>query len=675
MNKVSGTMVVILTCLLLSYGFCATFTSFTINNGSRYTNSLKLVLSLNATASEMRFSCDKNNWTEWFNYSNTAEFTLSPKYGCSIEDGNKIIYAQVRDADGNAELNSWIVLDRTEPSKPRNLIAKRDGNSITLSWSASIDSSGIEKYLIFVEERWKEIKNYYAHVDGNQTRWQHSASERRKYCYKILAIDKAGNSSPYSDETCVLTASTPPEIEIVLLDSEGNSRDINGTSYFSSEEVLIKVLSDVDLNTVSGYITLGSEKEGLSFTGSGKEFIATYKLKSFNGTAKVYVLAKDYLDFNSEAEKSFVVDSVKPELDLEKVVQISDRSILLKASFSTDVTKLYLRMLGKLYLFEDFSIDANTNKAYLETEVDISDAKEEIIKASLTAEDRAKNTTTLDFEIIVLLNAHEKVKDIKRLKEFIEQYLEEIRKLALVEQPEVEAELAANSALIANIEEDIEKKRYANARSLIKKVKRSLEEIYQKRIIINIIEKLDINYQEDKEVYYSELSGYFERIPKDVKELWNSLAISREISKVEIIKDGNRYFRVVVKLTIKNLNDSSLGPFWVIEFIPKRISKTFSDVNANTVMKLRKDDPIVAIPVRELSSSDVFEVIYAGPLTESARESFQVNPDDFFIPVPTRNPSTNVNFVHVYQKPSLAPLAIALIIMASLYLFYRRVKK
>ncbi|MEM4663228.1 MAG: fibronectin type III domain-containing protein, partial [Candidatus Diapherotrites archaeon] len=213
----------------------ASITSVSINNGKNYTNSRILSVSIVADADEMCFSCNSENWTDWERYSKESTFLIGTSYGCSLEDGIKTVYVKVRDSEGEAIASDSIILDTKAPSIPSNVVATFDGNIVKVSWSASIDASGIEKYVITVREFGKESRVFSRDLYSTETHYDHFALPRRKYCYTILAYDLAGNYSGYSTEYCIATAFAGPSFNLYVLDANMSSRDFNGVSYFHAE--------------------------------------------------------------------------------------------------------------------------------------------------------------------------------------------------------------------------------------------------------------------------------------------------------------------------------------------------------------------------------------------------------------------------------------------------------
>jgi hypothetical protein len=90
--------------------------SILINHGVNETNSTSVMLELNAVDNtsgifEMSFSKDCMNWSEWENFMNTKNYTLTS------EDGIKNIYFRVKDKAGNiaSPAVSTIILNTTQP--------------------------------------------------------------------------------------------------------------------------------------------------------------------------------------------------------------------------------------------------------------------------------------------------------------------------------------------------------------------------------------------------------------------------------------------------------------------------------------------------------------------------------------------------------------------------------
>ncbi|MCD6478913.1 MAG: hypothetical protein J7L44_03445, partial [Candidatus Diapherotrites archaeon] len=387
----------------------------------------------------------------------------------------------------------------------------------------------------------------------------------------------------------------------------------------------------------------------------------------------IYVNAIDYVDFNTAKEICFIVDSTKPDLNIISLEQNSESSLLLKASFSNDVIKLYVDFADQRYLFETFDWDSNIN---LEATLDISNIEDEIITVKVTAIDRAQNSVQASVKKPLLLKATAKVKDVEILSEFIKSSVEQVEDLVLFKQPDIESGLVEAGALIESIREEIGSGNYDHAREQLKSAKALLEALRSKSAQIKALETYEIDYNEEKPVFYSELLGYFKSMPEETKGLWDALAIKRKIAVFEIRKINNVNYRAVVSITVKNTSKDSLEPFWLIELVPKSIASDFSKIETNTVLNVQTYDPVVEIPIRALSAGEEIVVRYSGPLLGSGEyEKLKIELSDFYVPVPVGRKGVKVNFVHIYHRPNLTPLAIIIVAIGLAYIFYRRSRK
>lgn len=98
--------------------------SVNINDNDVYTNSNKTTLTLssfdNQGVTQMRFSNDKNSWSYWKTYADSASWNITnTQFGGIDQEGEKKVYAQFRDAAGNT---SKIYSDSIEYWLPWSII-------------------------------------------------------------------------------------------------------------------------------------------------------------------------------------------------------------------------------------------------------------------------------------------------------------------------------------------------------------------------------------------------------------------------------------------------------------------------------------------------------------------------------------------------------------------------
>jgi hypothetical protein len=143
--SIALTVTLVLTVSLLIGGFtpkvsAQTSPTITINNGTNYTNSTALTLTLSSSnATQMRFSNDNLSWSDWENFTTSENWTLP------TTEGNVTVYAQFIDSDNNTfAAIANIVLDTTAPvPQPYAEWYSNDYRTVYFDSSYSTDNIGI----------------------------------------------------------------------------------------------------------------------------------------------------------------------------------------------------------------------------------------------------------------------------------------------------------------------------------------------------------------------------------------------------------------------------------------------------------------------------------------------------------------------------------------------------
>lgn len=114
--------------------------------------------------------------------------------------------------------------DREPPSIPTGIsISNVTGNTLIISWQASTDNVGVEKYSIYLDQSWiaDETSDNYR-VTGLEP--------NTDYELALRAFDKAGNSSPLSTSILVRTADpddAPPSVPLGLVETDKTQKTIS----------------------------------------------------------------------------------------------------------------------------------------------------------------------------------------------------------------------------------------------------------------------------------------------------------------------------------------------------------------------------------------------------------------------------------------------------------------
>ncbi|MCX8189730.1 MAG: hypothetical protein N3F05_00680 [Candidatus Diapherotrites archaeon] len=659
-----------------SFSIAAHIDYVLIEDGNKYTNDLKLNVSIIANAEEICFSCDSESWTNWQPYSQKMKFLLTDSYGCNLADGNKTIYVKARDSNSEALAAASIILDRKAPTAPSNVSAFLSDKKANISWAAASDLSGIDYYVIKITEFGVIKKEFYIKVPSDETKYEHNALERRKYCYTVTAYDVAGNSSTSQKESCLVTSTKGPEFALSILDLNMSHRDLNGLRYFSAERVNVIVEpfdSNANIKSISGIITQGTETEKLSFVKTEKGFISEFELKSIDGEAKVTVTLVDELDLNSTQTISFFVDSKPPEINIISITQTDRNELTAKLNHSGDVFKIIVSFDKQQQIFKQEPSDSSKESIL---KINLNNTTSEKIMLHFTAFDAALNKAEIESEKIILLNAESKAKDLEKLAEQISEKISKNNALALLEQKEAEEELLNLKNKIVALKEKINYGDYETARTSLVELKSGLEQLSSKIAKISLLKSYLIDYDEEKILFYEKLKDYFKTIPTSTEKIWNSLAIKREVQILEINSIQGKSYAILIILSIKNTGSEPLSKFYLIDFIPEIIDKDINEIKSNYPAQINQSSKKISIEIMALKPNESTELKYRGKiLSEDEFNGLKIEISNFNIPVPSEDINAEMTFINKYKNFDFITLFILILISILMFIFIRRLKR
>ncbi len=163
-----------------------------INHGASHTTSPNVGLQLYAqNANDCRYRNDNGDWTGWYVYGTSRDWTLSDG------DGRKTVYYQCRNDYGTANaVSASIYLDSGPPPPVTNLVATIRGSSVYLRWSRP--STSIVSYNIYRSTHSLGMFSKIASTSSiGYTDSNVMAGEG--YSYSVRGVDSAGNEAPDSN--------------------------------------------------------------------------------------------------------------------------------------------------------------------------------------------------------------------------------------------------------------------------------------------------------------------------------------------------------------------------------------------------------------------------------------------------------------------------------------------
>ncbi|WP_455393143.1 Kelch repeat-containing protein [[Eubacterium] cellulosolvens] len=267
-----------------------------INNGEEYTNSNKVVLSLQAMDSgsgvaEMAFSNDDIIWSSWEPFNSTKSFEV--KTG----DGEKIVFFKVRDYAGNIakQVHDTIILDTIPPEQLAIIINKgaqyTNSNLLEFDLYAIDGTSGLGEMIFSFDSvnwlTWQPFKN------SKSLSTQEADGEIKVY-FKVR--DKAGNSANYIFDTIILDTTEPHSLSITINHGAQKTKD---------------ALVTLDLNAqdnLSGVELMSFSSDGLNWSEWEKfQNSKYYNLLPDEGSKIVYFRVKDRAGNEAIAVQSTII--------------------------------------------------------------------------------------------------------------------------------------------------------------------------------------------------------------------------------------------------------------------------------------------------------------------------------------------------------------------------------
>ncbi|WP_455391979.1 Kelch repeat-containing protein [[Eubacterium] cellulosolvens] len=256
--------------------------SIQINNGEEFTQTTEVNLTLHAVdvgsgCTQMVFSIDGLNWSNWEPFAAEKAFTLT------TNDGVKTVYFKVMDRAGNiAEpVYDTIILDTTPPQNLSVVINENaiytNSNRVTLSLAAQDLGSGINE-MSFSNNgmTWTGWLPFSSETIFNLTPRD---GEKR---IRFRVSDKVGNIAEPISDSIILDGTPPHSLSIFI---NGGAAETNST---------IITLSLLALDNLSGMYQMSFSTDGINW-GEWEKYLGkrAYDLPQGDGNKIIYFRVMD----------------------------------------------------------------------------------------------------------------------------------------------------------------------------------------------------------------------------------------------------------------------------------------------------------------------------------------------------------------------------------------------
>lgn len=155
---------------------------------------------------------------------------MDPVSQKEIDRNNNIYYNHQGNRNPFVDHPEWVAIvwdtepDTESPTTPTNLVASNPTfNSIDLDWNASTDNIGVVGYNYYIDDVYSATV-----LSTTPSNTVLGLSPNTTYCFKITAIDAAGNESAFSNEACETTLENT---NLLCIDESFENMPANSSSY------------------------------------------------------------------------------------------------------------------------------------------------------------------------------------------------------------------------------------------------------------------------------------------------------------------------------------------------------------------------------------------------------------------------------------------------------------
>ena len=574
---------------------------------------------LDMTGGLVSLSCSGSagKWQDFAYAASISTFNItSTSYDCNTSDGNKTIYAKVRDHAGNwssTVKTTNILYDNTLPSTPTSLDATIGDAQVTLTWTAPAadNLSGNAGYKVYKNGTvYSTVTTTTATVTG--------LTNGTSYDFKVSTYDNAGNES---------TASST----------------VSATPSGASASVSVKNGSDVVSYAKSGaYLTISCSfsKEVTAAKIKYRYYTPTQDAQTLDGpTNNVSSLSENItlsstayqrVDFWCEGTSGSVITSSTASVIIDNTLPIvswvdtNNTFVGVKRFVAAASDNSYLKRVDFLFQGVYFATQKDTNNNFY---TDINSMQYEngpyTIKAIAT--DMAGNIKELSRDITInnyqsdYQKAQKAISDAKVTQQSVNDLMNYFDAKGLV----FGADLTAQKTQADQLLIDAQSTAKADSKGALDKATtaNALYAAIIRSAAVSTVGANSYTYTLDDLVDKLRASGLSEALIEQARQNITEFKVERVLNIVRI-GDTNAY---QASISITFINDTNGDTVKIIEVIPKDLvdlaSKIFSDLNFTII----QDDPIIQFVVPATQGATTTVTYGIGEITKEQADALTAN--------------------------------------------------